>query len=268
MKIVIRDKSKKDQFNALFNIIKINTTNVNIIFNTDELHIQGMDKSHICLFDMYITKDWFNDYQHSSEESNICFDTNTFYNIINNVSKNQSIIISNTEHQYNCDKNDNDFLYISLINEDYKEQDNSEFDKYYKLQLNENDYELMNIPDCDYNCDFVINSKKIVDITNQMLSFNNDIEIICSEEYLQFKVDGGNGEMNVKIKTDDLDEFSIEDGEKFSFRYSLQYLSKFCLTKNLSDKISFCLSNDYPLKIKYDMGDDINICFYIAPKLE
>jgi len=38
--------------------------------------------------------------------------------------------------------------------------------------------------------------------------------------------------------------------------------------KNLSDKIYFSLSNDCPLKIKYDLGDDIDVSFYIAPKIE
>jgi len=267
MKIVIRDKIKRDQFNAIFNIIKINSTCVNLNFNSNELHIQGMDKSHICLFNIFIKKEWFNEYSFSSDETSACFDTNTFYNIISNISKNQSIIISNTEYEYNCNEKTNDFIYVTLINEDYKEKDSLEFDKYYKLQLIENDYELMNIPETEYNCDFLINSKKIVDITSQMLSFNNDIEIKCSQEYIEFTVNGGNGMMNVKIHTDDLDEFSIEDGEEFSFLYSLQYLSKFCLTKNLSDKIYFSLSNNCPLKIQYDLGDDSYMIFFIAPKI-
>ena len=260
MKIVIRDKIKKDQFISIFNIIKINSTSVTIIFENDKIHIQGMDKSHICLFDIYINKKWFNEYECLNSDNNICFDTTTFYNIISNVSRNQSIVISNTVNEDNFE--------INLINEDYKEKENLEFDKYYKIQLNENDYELMNIPESEYNCDFLINSKKIVDITNQMLNFNNDIIIMCSEDCVQFKVDGGNGEMIVKITTDDFDEFSIEDGEEFNFRYSLQYLSKYCLTKNLSDKIYFSLSNNCPLKIKYDLGDDIDVSFYIAPKIE
>jgi proliferating cell nuclear antigen PCNA len=268
MKIIIRDKIKRDQFNAIFNIIKVNSTCVNLNFNSNELHIQGMDKSHICLFNILIKKDWFNEYDCSNDGSSASFDTTTFYNIINSVSKNQSILISNVEHEYNFNEKNNDFIYVTLINEDYKEKDNLEFDKYYKLQLTENDYELMNIPETEYNCDFLINSKKIVDITSQMLSFNNDIEIKCCQEFIDFMVNGENGIMNVKIPTDDLDEFSIEDGEEFSFRYSLQYLNKFCLTKNLSDKIYFSLSNNCPLKIKYDLGDDIDVCFYIAPKLE
>jgi proliferating cell nuclear antigen len=260
MKIVIRDKIKKDQFISILNIIKINSSTVTLIFENDKIHIQGMDKSHICLFDIYINEKWLNEYECLNSDNNICLDTTVFYNIISNVSKNQSIVISNTKNDDSCE--------INLINEDYKEKENLEFDKNYKIQLNENDYELMNIPESDYNCDFLINSKKIVDITNQMLTFNNDIIIKCSEDCVQFKVDGGNGEMTVKIKTDDFDEFSIEDGEVFNFRYSLQYLSKYCLTKNLSDKIHFSLSKDCPLKIQYDLGDDIDVSFYIAPKVE
>jgi hypothetical protein len=124
MKIIIRDKIKRHQFNAIFNIIKVNSTCVNLKFNSNELHIQGMDKSHICLFNILIKKDWFNEYNCSSDEASACFDTTTFYNIINSVSKNQSILISDLEHEYNLNEKLNDFIYVTLINEDYKEKDN------------------------------------------------------------------------------------------------------------------------------------------------
>ena len=47
MKLVISEKNKKDIFVSLFNIIKSNTTNICIVFKTEFVFIQGMDKSHI-----------------------------------------------------------------------------------------------------------------------------------------------------------------------------------------------------------------------------
>ena len=195
MKFIISEKIKKDIFISLFSIIKSNTSNICLVFKDDLLFIQGMDKSHISLFNIHIQKDWFSNYEYSldeNEESVICFDTNTFYNIVNNVTKNQSIVF---EH----DKN-NDYLNINLLDSDYKVKE--EYNKKYKLPLLENDYEFLNIPQIDYDCEFLINSKKICEITNQMLMFGPDIKIECSEDYIEFMTTGTSGEMNVQINTD------------------------------------------------------------------
>ena len=54
MKIVISDKAKKDIFTALFQTLKNCTNIICVIFYEEYLYIQGMDKSHICLFNVKI----------------------------------------------------------------------------------------------------------------------------------------------------------------------------------------------------------------------
>jgi proliferating cell nuclear antigen PCNA len=260
MKFIISEKIKKDIFISLFSIIKSNTSNICLVFKDDLLFIQGMDKSHISLFNIHIQKDWFSNYEYSldeNEESVICFDTNTFYNIVNNVTKNQSIVF---EH----DKN-NDYLNINLLDSDYKVKE--EYNKKYKLPLLENDYEFLNIPQIDYDCEFLINSKKICDIFSQMIFFGKDINIKCSEDKMDIITDGITGEMRVNIPIDDLCEFSIIEGNELNLKYSLTYINKMCLTNKLTDDIGFSISNQAPMKIKYDLGDNSSIVFFIAPKV-
>lgn len=261
MKFVISEINKKNIFISLFSIIKSNTTCISMVLKPELVFIQGMDKSHISLFNINIKKNWFTvyDFNDENEEYTISLDTNTFYNIINNVTKNQSILIESNK--------ESDFLNINLSDIDCKVKE--EFNKSYKLPLSENEYEFLNIPDSDYDCEFLINSKKLCDITNQMQIFGSDIKIDCCEDYIEFKSNGISGEMCVNIVTDDLDEFTIEVEKAFSFSYNLNYLNKMCLTKNLSDKIYFKLSNDRPLKIIYDLyDDDIDVSFYISPKID
>jgi proliferating cell nuclear antigen PCNA len=260
MKFVISEKNKKDIFIVLFSIIKSNTSTISMSFKKDLVFIQGMDKSHISLFNIEIKENWFTIYDYSTleEEIIISFDTNLFYTMINNVNKNQSISI---------DFDKNDFININLS--DCVKEDKTEYDVTYKLSLIDNDYEFLSIPETEYDCEFLINSKKICDITTKMQVFGNDIKIECCEDFIEFTSNGTNGEMKVNLKTDDLDEFSIEEEKKFCFGYNLNYLNKMCLNKYLSDKIYFYLSSECPLKIKYDLNDeDINVCFYISPKVD
>jgi hypothetical protein len=62
MNIIIGDKKKKELFISIFQLLKNLTTKIDTSFDLQKLHIQGMDKSHICLFDLNLNSSWFNYY--------------------------------------------------------------------------------------------------------------------------------------------------------------------------------------------------------------
>ena len=145
---------------------------------------------------------------------------------------------------------------------------NNEFDKYFKISLVDYEHEELNIPVVDYDAEFSIAAKKICEITSQMLSFGSDISIKCSEEKIDLITNGITGEMLVNIPIDDLTEYSIVEGEIIDLKYSLNYITKMCLTNKLSTEIVFCISAEYPMKIMYDLGDDSSLIFFMAPKID
>jgi proliferating cell nuclear antigen PCNA len=254
MKIIISDKNKKDLFIALFHSLKNCSSIVNATFETNRLHIQGMDKSHVCLFDISIHEKWFNTYE-VTQNVNVAFDTNTFYLIISNKSDGCNIII----HSKNDDNLNIDFVALEHVK--------GEFNKYFKIPLCDYDYEEMMIPNVEYDAEFSISSKKICEIISQMVMFGTDIHIKCSEEKIDLVTNGIAGEMLVNIPIEDLTEYSIVEDELIDLAYSLSYIHKMCITNKLSDEIEFGISGDCPMKIKYDLGDNSTLLFYIAPKV-
>ena len=257
MKITISDKNKKDLFVALFQTLKNCTTLVSLVFDTDKLHIQGMDKSHVCLFDINILKLWFNEYI-VDKKVEISFDTHVFYTIINSKQDSNNILI-----QYD-ESTDLDNLNVDLVS---KENPKGDFNKYFKIPLADYETQLMSIPFVDYDAEFIILSKKICEIVNQMITFGDDIQIKCSEEKINLITNGVTGEMLVNIPIEDLNEYSIVEGESLDLKYSLNYISKMCLTNKLSSDVHFYISSQFPMKIKYDLGDESSFVFYIAPKI-
>jgi proliferating cell nuclear antigen PCNA len=254
MKIVISEKVKKDLFIAIFQVLKSCSSQIFLQVTSEKLHIQGMDKSHICLYDVSITKNWFNDYK-VDKSIKISFDSSTFYQIISNKSDGCNIIIHLSSE---------DNLNIDLITLNHIK---GEFNKYFKLPLCEYDYEEMSIPTCDYDAEFSISSKKICEILSQMLAFGADINIDCSEEKIALVTNGTTGEMSVDISTDDVSEYCIIEDQQINLTYSLSYISKMCLTNKLSNEIDFFISSEYPMKIKYNLGDESTLLFFIAPKV-
>ena len=257
MKIQISDKKKKEIFVSLFHVLKNCTSLINMTFNIQELHIQGMDKSHICLFDARISKKWFSEYD-IIDSTKICFDANVFYSIISSKSENQELIIK-------IDDSNQDVLYINFESQSITQK--GDFKKSFKMPLAEYEYEEMVIPTVDYDAEFTLSSKQISDMFSQLSNFGTDIIIKCTESDIQLTTNGINGEMKVDIPIDDLSSYSIVEDEEIILTYSLSYINKMCITNKLSTDIEFSLSNECPMKINYNLGDESSIIFFIAPKI-
>ena len=254
MKIVISNKNKKDLFIALFQTLKNCSTLINIKFEKEKLHIQGMDKSHICLFSVNIQNNWFDEYE-ILEPKHICIDCNIFHMIVSN--KNDGLdIVLRSENE--------DYLNVDLIT---VENSKGDFNKYFKIPLAEFEYDEMELPNFEYDAEFSISSKKICEIFSQMSIFGSDINIKCDEEKISLVTNGSTGEMLVNILIDDLNEYSIVEDEHIDLNYSLSYINKMCLTNKLTNEILFAISIKYPMKINYDLGNDSTIVFYIANKM-
>jgi len=254
MQIVLSNKAKQDLFIAMFHSLKNCSSIVNATFETNSLHIQGMDKSHICLFDIVIHDKWFDIFE-VPETRNFAFDTNTFYLIIRNKNDRCDIKI-HTENE--------DYLNIDFV---IQENVKGEFNKYFKIPLCDYDYEEMSIPQSEYDAEFSISSKKICEIMGQMALFGSDINIKCSEEKIDLVTNGITGEMLVNIPIQDLTEYSIIEEQIIDLTYSLTYIHKMCLTNKLSNEIEFFICDNCPMKIKYDLGDESTFMFFIAPKI-
>jgi len=263
MQLVIKDKAKKDLFHALFQTIRSCSSVVCIVFKPDAMKIQGMDKSHVCLFEVTLLSDWFSSYEIrlGADEETMCFDTNIFHTIISTKNDGQSITIYSS---------DADYVNIDFVN---LMDNNGGYNKRFKLPLVDYEYENMNVPLVEYDAEFTISSKKMCELVNQMAVFGEDLNIKCSEEKIDMITTGVTGEMLVTIPIDDLDEYSIIEGDVLDIKYNLVSINRMCLTNKLSPYIGISMSPGYPMRIKYDLGtcdlaDESSIVFYIAPKIE
>lgn len=257
MNIQISDKKKKDVFVSVFQVLKNCTSLICANLEVGRMHIQGMDKSHICLFDIKLDKTWFAKYD-VSNNTRICFDTNVFHSIISTKGENQDLIIS-------MDDAGQETLHIKFDSPDAKKGD---FKKSFKMPLADYDYDEMHIPEVDYDAEFSLSSKQISEMFSQLSNFGSDIIIKCSEEDISLNTNGVTGEMRVDIPIDDLTSYSIVEGAEIKLTYSLAYMNKMCITNKLSTDIDFSLSNDRPMKIEYSLGEDSSMVFFIAPKVE
>ena len=144
MKLILIDKTKKDIFVVFFQLLKNFTNAVNILFHEDYMYIQGMDKSHVCLYDIKVFSTWFDNYEILKEDSKtICVSTSTIHSVLSISQDNQSLHIHF--------QGDPDKINIDFINE---KQLKGEFSRFFEIPLIECELELLDIPSVDYDAEF------------------------------------------------------------------------------------------------------------------
>jgi proliferating cell nuclear antigen len=256
MKIAISNKSRRDIFVALFQILKGCTTLVSMMIDEEHIYMQGMDKSHVCLFDIKIMRTWFSEFELDATDSkNICFDSSTLHTILNISTDDQSITLSY--------KGDADKLSVDLTS-----NSKGNFNKFFSIPLTEFDNDIFDVPNADYDAEFSINAKKMHEITSQMILFGSDIRICCADDNINLNTQGDSGNMMVSIPIEDLNEYCIAEEETIDLSYSLTFIHKMGLSTKLSNDVKISISKDCPMKIEYDLGENSRFLFYLAPKLE
>ena len=260
MHLSIKSKGKKDLFCSIFGQLKNFTSLINIMFYEDHIYIQGMDKSHVCLFEIKLKSSWFDSYQLDTVDmKNVAVNVSIFHKIISSVSLDELINI------FYKGESDELFVEMNVLQQDGSEKNNV----VYKIPLCEYDSDLLEVPETtEYDAEITFNSKKVCSIIDNMTTFGDTINVVCNDETVKFVIIGAMAEMTVNIPTEDLVEYSVNEGEEINLLYSLAYLNKLCLSNKLSENVEMCIGNECPMRIKYDLGDESTIIFYLAPKLD
>lgn len=266
MKLSIENKSKLEMFVALFQLLKNWSTQLNLQFEPDQLYIQTMDKSHICLSNIVIKASWFNEY-FVEEATSISVDTGSFATMMNYAVKHNKVDII---------FNDADKLFINLLNTATTaatsaatgtSATNANFDHFFELPLMDVEQENLSIPSVDYDVEFSMDSKKFSDLISELMVFGPNLNIMCTEELLEFNSSGDTGKLKVNIPIDSLNEFAISEGEKLDISYSLAHIGKMCLSTKLGGEIGVGISAEYPMSLKYSLGEESTVAFFVAPKI-
>lgn len=262
MKLVIETKEKITFFISLFQQLKLFTKTLCIFFNDDNIYIQGMDASHVCLYEAKLHSKWF--YYYKKKETDhgmICLDPSILSNVL-----------SMTEDGFSVEffyEGEPDILDIHICKREnvIVGEKKCDYDKHFGLPLIDYECEIMNIPESEHDAQFSLPSKKICELTSQLAVFGDELKIHCSEKEIVLGTSGDLGTMQVNIRIDDLSDFTINEGEEYTLSFSLMYVHKFCLTSKLTPEVQFSITDNNPLRIRYEWEENF-IMFFIAPKMD
>lgn len=254
MHLIIEDTQKAEIFSQLFQPIKSFTESINIHFKTDEVFVQCMDGGMIMIVVFSIPASWFSVYEIDQPET-IGITTAMLSKVLSIKDKSQSI-----EWDTSIDE---DHLFVKFPT------NNMMFEKTFNIPLIQLESDLLEIPEMDYSADFSLTSVVFSNMIQQLKQFGESMHIDCTEEYIELISESVEfGKMKTHIPIQDLDEYSIEEGKSITGSFALKNLSLICMYQKISKMMDVSISDSYPLRIRSKVDDNLNISFYIAPRIE
>ena len=265
MEFYINDKKKAEYFSVIFQNTKDFSDHTVLYFSENGLYMQGMNNSHVCLYELNIPADWFHNYSYNSSKPQILLGINneTLFKIINTKQEEHSI-----HFKYSDDSDHLDIIFKRNTEDNTtKKEKKMVLDKYYQIKLIDLEDNLLGIPETEYNVDIRIPTKTFSDIIQELTIFHIDLQIICTEDNIDLIANGNNANMNAKIDIEELNEYAIEEDYTYKQNYSLEFVKLMTQFSKLSDEIFIGLSDEAPMKIEY-VFDDGQISIYLAPKID
>jgi proliferating cell nuclear antigen len=242
MDLEILEPGKTDIFVAVFQHISKFTEHMNLMFEKERLFVQAINSSHIVILEIYLPKEWFSKYL--TDGTRIGVNAALFYKVLKKREKTQTIHI-------HCEKDTIHFHFTG--------PDKTIFDKQFEIPLIDLDTEILDIPHIVHQAEFSLSTEKFASLVSQLKEFGDSLEIQCSEEKIALcSHSSENGKMGAEISIDDLEEFSIDEGEKIRIDFALRYLHDICQYQRLTKRVEIKLSADFPMMILYRLGDSLD----------
>lgn len=252
MRFEISNNKKRDQFISIFNHLKNFTDKLCLNLSEDKLYIQGMDNSHVCVYELFLVSTWF-DVWDVQENKTYGVSLPIFNKILHICSEKQKIIITSET---------DDKLDIEFISDE-----KGEFNKYFGMPIFDIDVEMMSIPDQEYDVDMEMESKKFKSLIDELTNFNDTLNLVCNEEEVLLESESEEGKMKVVINIDDIDLLAVVEDNTIEVSFGIKYISQMCQFYKLAPNCEIHLSEGIPLSFKYELADDCLMRFYLAPKI-
>jgi len=264
MELSISDKTKFLQFANVFRYLPVfNMELVNINISNEELYIQGMDSSQVCLFELKLKNDWFDSFK-TDKNYVLGIHSLTFYKVIQCLEDNEQLM--------SIKYNDGDCLHIALENVNGSKKIN----KYFELPLVDIDVDMLDIPETDYSVDMEIKSLSISNYIEQLLIFDETFTLSCDSDTINMKSKSESGSLKIEMSEDNIIMYAVEDDmELLEMCFALTYVKNMCAFSKITKSVVISLNKDTPMRFHQSLDDadifensESYIRLYLAPKID
>ena len=252
----INEQKKCDIFNITFKNLKVFTETINIVVTKDEFHLQGMDSSHVCLYEFIFKKEWFNKWE-VEEDLSFGLNTESIEKILNTYASGQSICLLVEDEEV-------EKVFFELLKTENNEKSPEKYFSTYCINI---DGDLMEIPSSEYGFELTFKSDEFKSYIDQLSKFGEVINFVCVDNKISMIAKSIQDECKFELSEDDFVEIK-QNTEEINYSYSVKYITDICKFNKLSETITLKFSDEIPLLLKYNIDENISADFHLAPYVD
>lgn len=228
-----------------------------VVCDADKVYMQGLDNSHVCLFEVELHSSWFDEYSFDSEKDDATWaiSPSILDKVLGTRQTGQSITVK---------QESSDSLILQLQG---GAADN--IDKVFTVPLMFVDgYERMDVPLQEYDVDVTVNSRRFSNLIDQLSLFGTSVTISSDGEGVNLRTSGDSGVMSARIDgVDELMEYAIVEGFVLVQKFSLRFLKIMTGFNSLCVDVYVGMGDDKPMTVQYKLGENSRVQFFMAPQV-
>ncbi|EDO06586.1 proliferating cell nuclear antigen (pcna) family protein [Babesia bovis T2Bo] len=250
----------------LFEALREICNDVSIDCSEDGLSMQAMDNSHISLIHLCLAPDFFQLYR-CDTPCTLGLNISFMLKILAVVREKSVIYLARG------DDSEDPVLFVRIIEAGgYDEAESDALEAQVKMIDVEREH--LDIPDCEYTCKCVMNSRRFQEFAKYLHSIGDTVVISMNKDVIKLEAEG-DGIKASKTFHDGVGDVRVMSTEPLSQMFATRYLVLFSKATALAQDVSINLSAGIPLSVKFNFADslamndgDSFINFYLAPNIE
>ena len=177
-------------------------------------YILGLSMGNASIIEVNLTKDWFDESKGNLKDKIVGIHCEILANVMKCYQDGQTIKISLFE-----ESSEKLLIYF----------EGNGHDKEFQIKMMDIDSQQLEIPEMETLADVTMNSTEFTRIILQLKYFGEYVKIDMGEDdNIYMETSGDVGNMKVRIKEKDIEEYALEEGESYSGTFMLQNLQSFC----------------------------------------
>jgi proliferating cell nuclear antigen len=262
-KIKHADASK---IKRIFEVLQKFSVEIEFVCNQDGISIIGIDSTHVCFFNMFLTPQFFQEYN-VKKECMLSLSLIDFIKILRLHGPKDGVSL-----QYENGRS----LNISMFNESKKGARNIKFNLYEPLNIYKGNKKASDALD-EIRMDnrFKIDPLLLEDTINAASIISDSVVFRIRKGSVTFLSEGSLGSIEDIVDVDDLEDVIVK--EEFDWSFTISHLKNIISSKTFSEKMSIELSVNKsdsgkkeasPMRVDFDLGNESKLRFYLAPRVD
>lgn len=251
MEIIITEATLfKKAIEAIKEFLPMTEMNV----SSDGLRINGMDTSHICFIDFFLSAEECDSIS-CPDPISLGISTGIITKVLSAAATgSDSITLSVSE--------ESDKLGLSIKNDTTCRRAEFELPL---MELNENSVQ---IPEMEYSANIKAKTSDIIGLAKDVALFGDAAELKLNTDGFHISVRSENGSANVTLDNTDDREMTLED-EEVKVNYSIKYIQNILRGgASLSSTADLSFEEGKPLRAIFRFGKNSHFTAYLAPRIE